>query len=147
MFTMNQVEVWVESIKLASIFGFLFFLVQMFMSHSLKMKDNLDDSKSTYYALRRRLTLGLGLLCICFVMILMLMNSLNNGFGYSQHDVLITSDPHLMKEAMNKVLDTFKLLVIFCFVSLGIRMVLSYREQINRLKNDSHRTIDVRREN
>lgn len=142
MFTMHQVEVFVESAKLVFIFGFILCMVLMITNHKFSMKtiNGNDADSERFLVLRKQLSVGLGLLLLCFLAVLMIMNFFNNWYDYGQYNELISSDPDLMREAINKVFDAFKILIIFCFVSIGVKIVLLYREQVAKLRNSNQDT-------
>lgn len=135
--TMQQMEILTESFKFLFIIGFIFFMVQIILNHSMKKKGILlkDNNLKNFYFLKKRLSIGLVILLFCFLGVIMAMNFFNNSISFDKNDILISSSPRLMKEAMNKVLDVVKLLAIFCFIAIGTKMILNYREKIAELNN------------
>ncbi len=137
MFTINQVEALIESVNLVFVLGFVFCMIQMVTNYSFRKKALTTNNANSerYLALRKQLIVGLGFLFLCFFVALMVMDFLHNWNG-SSSSAYINSDPRLMREAINKVVESVKLIVILCFVGIGTKLVLSYREQVAKLNSN-----------
>ena len=138
MLTMNQLGTLINTIGLAFIFGFVFCMVQMIMSHIFKMKAlSASDTKSEQLiTLRKQLTTGLGFLLLFLLAALILMGIFQ---GWSNDNLRIPfhEHPNWRRQVVNEVVNVVRLLVIFCVVGGGTKMVLRYREQIAKLKKDN----------
>ncbi len=145
MFTMHEVEIFVDSAKLVFIFGFVFCMVLMVTNHLFRLKaiNGNDANAERFLALRKQLAVGLGLLLLCLFVSFMFMNFLHNWNDSNFNTVTVSSDPHLMREATNKVMDAIKLLLIFCSASIGAKLIFNYREQVAKLRNTTQGTIPL----
>ena len=137
MITMNQAGALINSVTLLIIFGFVFFVIHMIMSHVFKIRAiKMGSAESEkILVLRKQLITGLGILLACFLMALMFTNFLQNWNASGSAGILISEHPHGRRNIINEVINAVRLLVIFSFVGVGIRMVLNYHEQATRLKN------------
>jgi hypothetical protein len=86
-----------------------------------------------YHALRRKLTIGLGFLFFGLFAALTIIGIIQ-GWGGGGNGVPMTSHPNWQRQVTNEVINVIRLLVIFCFVGAGTKIVLSYREKVAKLK-------------
>ena len=138
MLTMNQLGTLINTIGIAVIFGFVFCMVQMIMSHIFTIKAlSAGDTKSgQLIMLRKQLTTGLGFLLLTLLAALILMGVFQ-GWSNDHFRIPFYEHPNWRRQVINETVNVVRLLVIFCVVGVGTKMVLRYREQIVKLKNNS----------
>jgi len=144
MLTMNQAGALINSVTLLIIFGFVFCVIHMIMNHIFKIRAIKKGSAESenFLVLRKQLITGLGILLACFLVALMFTNFLQNWNSSGGSGILISEHPRGRINIINEVINAVRLLVIFSFVGVGIRMVLKYHEQATRLKNSDNQTIN-----
>jgi uncharacterized membrane protein len=133
---MNQVNALINSVGLVIIFGFVFCMVQMIISHIFKMKAiKTNNTESEHYRkLRGQLTGGLGFLLFFFLVALMIINVFQNWNSAGGSGILASEHPHFRRNVINETINVIRLLVIFTFVGVGTKFVLRFREQVAKLK-------------
>lgn len=137
MLTMNQAGALINSATLIIILSFVFCVIYMVLSHIFKIKAIKSGSieSEKFLALRKQLVTGLGILLVCFFMALMFTNFLQNWNSSGSFDILISEHPLGRRNIINEAINSVRLLVIFTFVGIGVRLVLKFHEQITRLKS------------
>jgi len=140
---MNQVGTIINSVQLIIILGFVFCMVNMILNHIFKMKamkiSNTELEK--YFALGKQLITGLGILIALLFAALVFMNILQSWNAQSAVDITVNAYPHARRTIINELTNAVRLLVIFSFVTVGVKFILKYREHTTKLKNSDSQTI------
>jgi len=133
---MNQVGTIINTVQLSIILGFVFCMVNMIMNHVFKMRTiKIGSAESEkYFALRKQLITGLGILIALLFAALVFVNILQNWNAQSAFDITVNAYPHARRTIINELTNAARLLIIFCFVGIGVKFILKYREQVTKLK-------------
>jgi hypothetical protein len=110
-------------------------MVQMFINQRFRLKSLIENNTEPdqYNALRRKFSIALGFLLFGLFAALTIIG-IFQGWGDGGNNVPMTSYPNWQKHVTNEVINVIRLLVIFCFVGAGTKIVLNYQEKVAKLK-------------